>query len=152
MDRVARCISAPLSPVEVRELPCQVSFRDAPDIEWQIGSATIRANSVTHRGPTLGYRITDGDASLAYIPDHEPALGADLEALEDEWISGHALANDASRLIHDSQYTDDEYRRTWAGATRASATRWRSRAASARSGSRSSTTTRCTRTTCSTPA
>jgi phosphoribosyl 1,2-cyclic phosphodiesterase len=109
MDCVARYISAPQSPVEVRELPCQVSFRDAPDIEWQIGSATIRANSVTHRGPTIGYRITDGDSSLAYIPDHEPALGADLDALEDEWISGHALASDASLLIHDSQYTDDEY-------------------------------------------
>ena len=29
-DRIARYISAPLSPVEVRELPCDVSFRDAP--------------------------------------------------------------------------------------------------------------------------
>jgi phosphoribosyl 1,2-cyclic phosphodiesterase len=109
MDRIARYISAPLSPVEVRELPCQVSFLDAPDIEWQIGSATIRANSVAHRGPTLGYRITEGDTSLAYIPDHEPALGAPLEAIEDEWISGYALAHDASLLIHDAQYTDDEY-------------------------------------------
>jgi phosphoribosyl 1,2-cyclic phosphodiesterase len=109
MDRIARYISAPLSPVEVRELPCQVSFLDAPDIEWRIGSATIRANSVAHRGPTLGYRITEGDASLAYIPDHEPALGAPLESLEDDWISGYALAQDASLLIHDCQYTDEEY-------------------------------------------
>ena len=29
-DRIARYISAPLSPVEVRELPCEVSFRDTP--------------------------------------------------------------------------------------------------------------------------
>ena len=29
-DRIARYISAPLSPVEVRELPCDVSFRHAP--------------------------------------------------------------------------------------------------------------------------
>ena len=109
MDRIARYISAPLSPVEVRELPCQVSFRDAPDIEWQIGSASVRANSVAHRGPTLGYRITEGDTSLAYIPDHEPALGAALDSLEDEWISGYALAKDVSLLVHDSQYTDAEY-------------------------------------------
>ena len=26
-------------------------------------------------GPTLGYRITDGETTVAYIPDHEPALG-----------------------------------------------------------------------------
>ncbi len=107
--RIARYISAPLSPVEVRELPCDVSFNDAPATEWQIGSATIRAEAVTHRGPTLGYRITDGDTSLCYISDHEPALGADLDALEPEWISGYNLAHDADLLIHDCQYTDEEY-------------------------------------------
>ena len=95
-DRIARYISAPLSPVEVRELPCDVSFRHCPETEWEIGPARIRAASVAHRGPTLGYRIDDGDRSLAYIPDHEPALGADLETLEEEWISGFALARDAS--------------------------------------------------------
>jgi ribonuclease BN (tRNA processing enzyme) len=108
-DRIARYISAPLSPVEVRELPCSVAFRDTPATEWELGGATIRAEAVTHRGPTLGYRITDGDTSLAYIPDHEPALGAPLAELEPEWISGFDLARDVDLLIHDCQYTDDEY-------------------------------------------
>lgn len=108
-DRVARYISAPLSPVEVRELPCRVSFLDTPPSEWQLGPATIRAESVTHRGPTLGYRITDGNATLAYIPDHEPALGTPLDELEPEWISGYNLAADADLVIHDAQYTDEEY-------------------------------------------
>jgi phosphoribosyl 1,2-cyclic phosphodiesterase len=108
-DRIARYISAPLSPVEVRELPCELSFADTPPTEWAIGGATIRAEAVTHRGPTLGYRITDGEASLCYIPDHEPALGAPLASLEREWISGFDLARDADLLIHDCQYTDEEY-------------------------------------------
>jgi phosphoribosyl 1,2-cyclic phosphodiesterase len=108
-DRISRYISAPLSPVEVRELPCSVAFRDTPATEWELGSATIRAEAVTHRGPTLGYRITDGDTTLCYIPDHEPALGASLPELEREWISGYDLAHGADLLIHDCQYTDDEY-------------------------------------------
>ena len=108
-DRIARYISAPLSPVEVRELPCDVSFRHCPEAEWEIGPARIRAASVTHRGPTLGYRIDDAGSSLAYIPDHEPALGADLGALPEEWISGFELARDATLLIHDGQYCDEEY-------------------------------------------
>jgi ribonuclease BN (tRNA processing enzyme) len=108
-DRIARYISAPLSPVEVRELPCHPAFREAETTEWQIGSATIRAASVTHRGPTLGYRIEADGSSLCYIPDHEPGLGAPLADLEEEWISGYELARGASLLIHDCQYTDDEY-------------------------------------------
>jgi phosphoribosyl 1,2-cyclic phosphodiesterase len=113
LDRIARYISAPLAPVEVRELPCRVSFREAEPSAWRIGPATIRAVSVNHRGPTLGYRIEDaGDgASLCYIPDHEPALGAPLHSVEDEWISGLELARGADLLIHDCQYTDAEYPR-----------------------------------------
>src|SRR5918995_5824146 len=108
-DRVARYISAPLSPVEVRELPCSVSFRDTPATEWELGGAQIRSEAVTHRGPTLGYRIADGDTTVCYIPDHEPALGASLAQLEPEWISGFDLAREADLLIHDCQYTDEEY-------------------------------------------
>jgi hypothetical protein len=108
-DRIARYISAPLSPVEVRELPCDVSFRDAPHTEWQIGPASVRAASVTHRGPTLGYRVSEGDSSLCYIPDHEPGVGVQLDRDDPEWISGYELARGASLLFHDCQYTDDEY-------------------------------------------
>jgi phosphoribosyl 1,2-cyclic phosphodiesterase len=108
-DRIARYISAPLAPVEIRELPSLVSFREAEPLEWNIGPARIRAESVNHRGPTLGYRIEDGDASLCYIPDHEPGLGSPLGECDDDWISGFDLAKGASMLIHDCQYTDEEY-------------------------------------------
>ena len=108
-NRVARYISAPLSPVEVRELPCSVAFKDAPPSEWQIGDVSIRAEAVTHRGPTLGYRLSDGETTVCYIPDHEPALGAPLSQLTNEWISGYDLARDCDLLIHDCQYTDEEY-------------------------------------------
>jgi phosphoribosyl 1,2-cyclic phosphodiesterase len=108
-DRIARYISAPLTPLEVRELPCHPSFREAETTEWRIGSATIRAGSVTHRGPTLGYRVEADGGSVCYIPDHEPGLGASLAELDEDWISGLDLARDASLLIHDCQYTDDEY-------------------------------------------
>jgi phosphoribosyl 1,2-cyclic phosphodiesterase len=108
-DRIARYISAPLTPFEVRELPCQVSFREAETTEWQIGPARIRAASVAHRGPTLGYRIEADGSSVCYIPDHEPGLGASLAKLGEEWISGFDLAREATLLIHDCQYTDEEY-------------------------------------------
>jgi phosphoribosyl 1,2-cyclic phosphodiesterase len=108
-ERIARYISAPLAPVEVRELPSVVTFREADALEWQLGPARIRTQPVVHRGPTLGYRIEDAGTVLCYIPDHEPGLGAPLQETEDEWISGFDLARGASLLIHDCQYTDEEY-------------------------------------------
>jgi phosphoribosyl 1,2-cyclic phosphodiesterase len=107
--RIGRYLSAPLSPVEVRELPARPEFLACPAPSWEVGSATVHAQLVAHRGPTLGYRVVEGDGVLSYLPDHEPALGGPLGGYEDEWISGLALARDASLLIHDGQYTDAEY-------------------------------------------
>jgi phosphoribosyl 1,2-cyclic phosphodiesterase len=83
-DRIARYISAPLSPVEVRELPCRPSFREAETSDWRIGSASIRAASVAHRGPTLGYRVEADGSSVCCIPEIElqaaaPAARAPVE-------------------------------------------------------------------------
>jgi phosphoribosyl 1,2-cyclic phosphodiesterase len=108
-NRIGRYLSAPLTPVEVRELPCHLDFRNCPVSEWQIGSALVRAEAVTHRGPTLGFRIEDAGTTLCYLPDHEPALVGAIEDLEDRWLSGFSLAQGADLLIHDAQYTDREY-------------------------------------------
>jgi phosphoribosyl 1,2-cyclic phosphodiesterase len=108
-QRLSRYLSPPLSPIDLRELPAQVDFRACPYEQWQIGTAKVEAALVAHRGVTLGYRITEGDTSLCYIPDHEPALGGPLTDADPGWMSGSGLAAGASLLIHDGQYTDEEY-------------------------------------------
>jgi len=108
-DMLARYLSSPLSPIEIRELPARVRFCTFPLGGCSIGSATVQAARVIHRGVTLGYRIDDGDASLCYLPDHEPALGKPLASAGDQWISGLALARGTSLLIHDGQFTDELY-------------------------------------------
>jgi phosphoribosyl 1,2-cyclic phosphodiesterase len=114
-ERLARYISSPLSPIEIRDLPAAMTFEDAARPPWRIGGIEVRASLVAHRGPTLGYRLTSEKTSLCYLPDHEPGLGQDLRTADPKWISGHALARGASLLIHDGQYTDVEYpaRRGW---------------------------------------
>jgi phosphoribosyl 1,2-cyclic phosphodiesterase len=107
--RIARYLSPPLFPIHLSDIPSQPVFHDVPDDDWKIGNAIIRARPVSHRGPTVGYRVSDNGQTLSYIPDHEPALGVDLRAVEPEWISGHAVAHDADLLLHDSQYTEEEY-------------------------------------------
>jgi phosphoribosyl 1,2-cyclic phosphodiesterase len=109
LTRLARYISAPLAPLEIRELPARAAFEEARARGWNVGPARVEAAFVNHRGPTVGYRVTDGGVTVTYIPDHEPALGQDLARSPPEWISGLALARDADLLIHDCQYTDREY-------------------------------------------
>jgi ribonuclease BN (tRNA processing enzyme) len=108
-DRIGAYLSPPLFPVSLAEIPSQLTFHDAPDQPWQIGSATVLAVTVAHQGPTLGYRIEEGGRSLAYIPDHEPSLGVDMRSMGPDWLSGREVAHEADVLIHDAQYSEEEY-------------------------------------------
>jgi phosphoribosyl 1,2-cyclic phosphodiesterase len=108
--RLGRYLSSPLSPIEIRDLPAVVTFAATPSAPWHIDGVEVSATLVAHRGATLGYRLTENGTSVVYMPDHEPGLGMDLERSPAEWISGLALARDASLLLHDAQYTDAEYR------------------------------------------
>jgi phosphoribosyl 1,2-cyclic phosphodiesterase len=110
-ERVATYFSPPLFPVHLSEAPARIRFHDASDTEWRIGGARIASHAIIHPGPTVGYRLEEGGRALAYLTDHEPALGADLETEPTEWVSGFALAYRANLLIHDCQYTPEEYER-----------------------------------------
>jgi phosphoribosyl 1,2-cyclic phosphodiesterase len=108
-ERLARYLSAPLFPVELSQLPATFSFHSVEDEPWEIDGARLVTASISHPGNTVGYRIDAGGRTLAYLPDHEPAVGVDLDHLTSDWISGFALAEGVDVLIHDAQYTDAEY-------------------------------------------
>ena len=108
-ERIATYFSPPLFPVHLSEVPAHVVFHDAPRDPWTLGSLTVMADPILHPGATVGYRVESDGKALAYVTDHEPALGTDLDAASTAWISGYALSHHADVLIHDCQYTEDEY-------------------------------------------
>ncbi len=107
--RLTRYMSPPLFPVRLRDLPCTLHLHEVPCGEIAIGTFTITAAFVCHPGPTVGYRIAAAGAVLTYLPDHEPALGVPRFPWRREWTSGAMLAADADLLIHDAQYSPEEY-------------------------------------------
>ncbi len=110
-ERLMRYLSPPLFPVSLRELPCAITLHEVPCGEVDIGEFRVSSALVCHPGPTVGYRIADAQGSvLTYLPDHEPALGAlKFPSLSRAWTSGGSLAESADLLIHDSQFSADEY-------------------------------------------
>lgn len=107
--RLKRYLSPPLFPVHMRDLPCKLTVHDASRMDVDIGGFRVRSVLVCHPGPTVGFRIESSEGSLCYLPDHEPILGAEKFVNDPAWISGMAVAEGVDLLIHDSQYTDQEY-------------------------------------------
>jgi ribonuclease BN (tRNA processing enzyme) len=106
--RLTRYLSPPLFPIRLRDLRANFDFHDAPQEPFRIGPFTVRADEVIHPGATLGFRVSENGRSLAYLSDHEPALGTGDGDGDTSWVSGLHLARGADVLIHDAQYTTDE--------------------------------------------
>ena len=107
--RLGRYMSPPLFPVRVRDLPCRLTVHEVPCGTVRIGPFTVDSALVCHPGPTTGFRVASAEGTLAYLPDHEPALGMQGRLAGGGWTSGLSLAAGADLLIHDAQYDDGEY-------------------------------------------
>jgi phosphoribosyl 1,2-cyclic phosphodiesterase len=108
--RLSRYLSPPLFPVRMRDVESALELHNAPAEPTRIGAFEVAAATIIHPGPTVGYRITENGAALAYLSDHEPALGDDSFPTGPSWTSGHDLAAGVDVLVHDGQYSEAERR------------------------------------------
>jgi phosphoribosyl 1,2-cyclic phosphodiesterase len=109
-SRLSRYLSPPLFPMHIRELPCRLMLHEIENSIFQIGHFTIQSGYVIHPGPTVGFRITGQQSVFTYMPDHEPALGLNGILADRKWISGIDLAAGTDLLLHDAQYSLEEYK------------------------------------------
>jgi phosphoribosyl 1,2-cyclic phosphodiesterase len=122
-SRLTRYLSPPLFPVALRDLPCRLTLHESTLGSFDLPGLKGRAALVCHPGPTVGYRLSSDEGSMAYLPDHEPALGVRSFPVSSDWTSGFELADRVDLLLHDAQYTDEEYaeRVGWGHSTMANA-------------------------------
>ena len=105
---IALSLPASVSNTPSRSAECIVSSRPTPSFD--IGPFRILTALVSHPGPTVGYRIEADGGVISYLSDHEPALCLHNGQWPGrEWVSGFDLAAETDLLIHDAQYTDEEY-------------------------------------------
>ena len=116
-------------PVDISQLPATITFQELGEGTHEMGGARILAQYLHHPAMTLGYRIEADGASVVYLCDHEPfaetlshesvAPGDDAD-IAHEGDRRHArFMADAGLVIHDAQYTPEEYpaKKNWGHST-----------------------------------
>jgi phosphoribosyl 1,2-cyclic phosphodiesterase len=102
-------VRPPLFPISITQFPGTFRFHDLTDSDFEIGTGDgrvrVMSRLVPHVGPTLGYRLEWKGLSVAYISDHQQPYDGGYRASE----GALELAADVDLLIHDSQYTTDEF-------------------------------------------
>lgn len=94
----------PYFPASPSQLVGIRDWHQTPDGEFEIGGVRVRAAHLAHPGVTYGYRLEAGGVAVVYMSDNEPIL-----APPDLMNGMLDLAAGADLLLHDCQYTEDEY-------------------------------------------
>jgi CheY-like chemotaxis protein/phosphoribosyl 1,2-cyclic phosphodiesterase len=112
-------------PVELNQLPAAITYHDLTEGVYTIGGARVATQFLNHPAMTLGYRIEADGVAMVYLVDHEPfsdelwRAGAEpgrIESILHDGDRRHAkFMADADLVIHDAQYTPEEYvsKKTW---------------------------------------
>jgi phosphoribosyl 1,2-cyclic phosphodiesterase len=108
-------IRPPYFPIKWAQLRGDYRFHEVRDTELMIGDAKVMVRSVPHVGNTNGYRIELGGASVAYVSDHQQPM----DGSNDIAPAVLELADEVDLLIHDAQYTPEEFeaKRHWGHCT-----------------------------------
>jgi phosphoribosyl 1,2-cyclic phosphodiesterase len=103
-DALHAAVQPPVFPIHMEQFRGEVLTVDTRDEDFSIGSAKIMARSIPHSGTTLGYRIEAEGRTMAYLSDHQAPL--DRRTIPDAVLE---LCQGVDLLVHDGQYTEDEF-------------------------------------------
>jgi phosphoribosyl 1,2-cyclic phosphodiesterase len=109
------CLCPPMFPVALDAFPGVVDFNAVGDDTFHIGDITITSRLIPHVGDTCGYRLDWRGVSVAYLSDHQQP-GIDVFEMS---RGARELCEGADLLIHDAQYTPEEFamKSTWGHCT-----------------------------------
>jgi phosphoribosyl 1,2-cyclic phosphodiesterase len=112
-----RAISPPHFPITPSQLRGTWRFASVEEGEHRLEGFTVLAREIPHKGGrTFGYRVSDRSSTIAYLSDHAPAsLSEGPQGLGEFHEAAVTLAQGVDVLVHDAQYTADEFlaRRSW---------------------------------------
>jgi phosphoribosyl 1,2-cyclic phosphodiesterase/CheY-like chemotaxis protein len=99
-------------PITLDQCTAKIRYHDLVEGTFAIDDIEVSARYLNHPALTLGYRLQADGATVVYACDHEPH--SPMLATGDGDLSGEDLRHaefidGADLLIHDAQYTAEEY-------------------------------------------
>src|SRR2546427_5169689 len=71
-DAIAGQMQYSYFPVKLHDLRSRIHFTELDEGFFRIGEVLVQTQHLNHTAPTLAYRISSHETTLAYVTDHEP--------------------------------------------------------------------------------
>jgi phosphoribosyl 1,2-cyclic phosphodiesterase/CheY-like chemotaxis protein len=110
-EALAGQMQYPYFPVKFDDLRSRIHYTELEEGSLGIGNVLVETQYLNHTAPTIAYRLSSAGATMAYVTDHEPFWDPTARRFQHPGDQRHIkFLKGADLIIHDAQYTQEEYR------------------------------------------
>jgi len=111
-EMISKPMTPPYFPVDYEDIKAEISYHGACEDSFSIDSLAVSPVLLSHPNQGIGYKFVEDDRCFVFLTDNELTYkhpgGLDYQDYLD-------FSSDADLLMHDSEYTEEEYKitKTW---------------------------------------
>jgi phosphoribosyl 1,2-cyclic phosphodiesterase/CheY-like chemotaxis protein len=109
-EALAGQMQYPYFPVKFDDLRSRIHYTELKEGFLRLGHVLVETQYLNHTAPTIAYRLSSAGVTMAYVTDHEPFWNPAARRFQHPGDRRHIeFLKDADLIIHDAQYTQEEY-------------------------------------------
>lgn len=113
-DLISQVMTAPHFPIEYQNVRCDISYHQTCGDRFTINSMTVTSFPLSHPNQGMGYRFEEDGKSFVFLTDNELAYVHPGGMGFDDYVR---FAANADLLLHDAEFREDDYKKTWGHST-----------------------------------
>ena len=106
---LTKVMAPPTFPVKYSDVKAQIDYLDACPTTFEIGSVTIEPIPISHPNNGSGYKFTEDGNTFVFLTDNELDFVHPGGLTYKDYLN---FSEGADLLIHDAEYTPQEYKTT----------------------------------------
>jgi ribonuclease BN (tRNA processing enzyme) len=104
---LSKVMAPPNFPVKYADITAQIQYQDASPKKFEIGSISVIPIALSHPNGGSGYKFIEDGKTFVFLTDNELGYRHPGGRPFKDYV---AFSRGADLLIHDAEYTPDEYR------------------------------------------
>jgi ribonuclease BN (tRNA processing enzyme) len=108
-DMLSRVMSAPHFPIDFDAIRAKITYQDMCSDSYKLDTMSITPIALSHPNQGTGYKFVENGKCFVFLTDNELDFQHEGGLPYEEYLE---FCRGADLLIHDAEYTEDEYKKT----------------------------------------
>ncbi len=113
-EMLSKVMSAPHFPVDYEEIHCDIAYHETCGDEFTVKSMKVTSIALSHPNQGVGYKFEEDGKTFVFLTDNELSYQHPGGLLFEDY---RKFCAGADFLIHDSEFMEEDYKKTWGHST-----------------------------------